>query len=153
MPVIKLEGASDPGSPPSGGNLSPLSGSPWGSGLSSAQLAAAAERRRARARKMGRKAKAEEREGIVYKGEEGPPSESTDENAPLTKKQARMIRNRESAALSRKRKRDQIEALELEVEQLKEKNKQLKQRLSRYETGDPRATAPASASASSSTSR
>ncbi|EKU22876.1 activating transcription factor 6 [Nannochloropsis gaditana CCMP526] len=54
----------------------------------------------------------------------------------LTKKQLRMIRNRESAALSRKRKRDQVEALELEVEALKDKNRQLKQRLARYEGVD-----------------
>lgn len=101
----------------------------------------AAERRKNRARKMHRPSTR-----TTPSGEAATPRGATDlasgglgissatSSSFLTKKQERMIRNRESAALSRKRKRDQVEALEMEVDQLREKNRQLKQRLSRYET-------------------
>ncbi|CAN0461258.1 unnamed protein product, partial [Hapterophycus canaliculatus] len=45
------------------------------------------------------------------------------------RKQQRMLRNRESAALSRKRKSDRIGELELQVEALQEENRRLRQRV------------------------
>eukprot|EP00903_Cladosiphon_okamuranus_P019806 g18204.t2 len=55
------------------------------------------------------------------------------------KKQQRMIRNRESAALSRKRKRDRIESLEEQVARLVEENRGLKHRLAKYEASPQQA--------------
>lgn len=49
------------------------------------------------------------------------------------RKQKRMLRNRESAALSRKRKNDLIEELEIEVEALKKENRRLRQRVDESE--------------------
>mmetsp|Transcript_31109 Transcript_31109/g.45584 ORF Transcript_31109/g.45584 Transcript_31109/m.45584 type:complete len:189 (-) Transcript_31109:594-1160(-) len=54
-------------------------------------------------------------------------------DGPSSKKQQRMIRNRESAALSRKRKRDRITYLEAEVERLKQINDELLRKLEKYE--------------------
>ncbi|CAM9673521.1 unnamed protein product [Ectocarpus sp. 13 AM-2016] len=45
------------------------------------------------------------------------------------RKQQRMLRNRESAALSRKRKSDRIGELEIQVEALQEENRRLRQRI------------------------
>ncbi|CAB1099436.1 unnamed protein product [Ectocarpus sp. CCAP 1310/34] len=55
------------------------------------------------------------------------------------KKQQRMIRNRESAALSRKRKRDKIESLEDQVARLAEENRGLRHRLAKYEASPQQA--------------
>ncbi|CAM9448902.1 unnamed protein product [Ectocarpus sp. 12 AP-2014] len=55
------------------------------------------------------------------------------------KKQQRMIRNRESAALSRKRKRDKIESLEEQVARLAEENRGLRHRLAKYEASPQQA--------------
>ncbi|CAM9288160.1 unnamed protein product [Ectocarpus sp. 6 AP-2014] len=55
------------------------------------------------------------------------------------KKQQRMIRNRESAALSRKRKRDKIESLEEQVAKLAEENRGLRHRLAKYEASPQQA--------------
>eukprot|EP00904_Undaria_pinnatifida_P005436 jgi/Undpi1/2021/HiC_scaffold_12.g05407.m1 len=55
------------------------------------------------------------------------------------KKQQRMIRNRESAALSRKRKRDRIEFLEQQVANLLDENRSLKHRLAKYEASPQQA--------------
>ncbi|CAM9597521.1 unnamed protein product [Pylaiella littoralis] len=55
------------------------------------------------------------------------------------KKQQRMIRNRESAALSRKRKRDRIESLEEQVARLAEENRGLRHRLAKYEASPQQA--------------
>ncbi|CAM9991967.1 unnamed protein product, partial [Ectocarpus sp. 6 AP-2014] len=49
------------------------------------------------------------------------------------RKQQRMLRNRESAALSRKRKSDRIGELEIQVEALQEENRRLRQRIDRKE--------------------
>lgn len=49
------------------------------------------------------------------------------------RKQQRMLRNRESAALSRKRKSDRIGELEIQVEALQEENRRLRQRIDRQE--------------------
>lgn len=50
------------------------------------------------------------------------------------KKQQRMIRNRESAAASRKRKRDEVEKLRAMVEQLQRENDELRLRCQQYES-------------------
>ncbi|CAM9596493.1 unnamed protein product [Scytosiphon promiscuus] len=77
------------------------------------------------------------------------------------KKQQRMIRNRESAALSRKRKRDRIESLEDQVARLVEENRGLRHRLAKYEASPQQArykyarqqtTGPSRSSSSSSCS-
>lgn len=127
---------------PVGTDGSTTSTVPWtnDSEASASRAAGAAERRRARVRKMCKTVAADD-DGAGASGSAdsgGADDLAKDEDSEvamklLSKKQQRMIRNRESAALSRKRKRDQVEALELEVQQLKEKNRQLKQRLSRYE--------------------
>lgn len=57
---------------------------------------------------------------------------SADEEKEV-RKQQRMLRNRESAALSRKRKSDRIDELEVQVECLEEENRQLRQRVDMYE--------------------
>ena len=62
-----------------------------------------------------------------------------------------MLRNRESAALSRKRKNDLIEELEIEVEALKKENRRLRQRVDGHETQRPRARAPSIISSTSTT--
>ncbi|KAI8813599.1 hypothetical protein BJ742DRAFT_849436 [Cladochytrium replicatum] len=49
--------------------------------------------------------------------------------AALTKKQERMIKNREAADLSRKRKREHVQQLELQAQQLTEENRLLKQKV------------------------
>ncbi|CAN0191107.1 unnamed protein product [Laminaria digitata] len=53
------------------------------------------------------------------------------------RKQKRMLRNRESAALSRKRKNDLIGELEIQVEALKQENRRLRQRVDGYESDAP----------------
>lgn len=61
-------------------------------------------------------------------------------------KQLRMLRNRESAALSRKRNDDEIKSLERQVETLEEKNRRLRAQLAHMrDVGDvPRGTCPLS---------
>lgn len=49
------------------------------------------------------------------------------------RKQQRMLRNRESAALSRKRRSDRIDELEIQVEHLEEENRRLRRRLNHLE--------------------
>lgn len=48
---------------------------------------------------------------------------------------ARMLRNRESAALSRKRRNDRVEKLEIQVENLEEENRQLRDLTEKLENG------------------
>ncbi|CAM9195337.1 unnamed protein product [Discosporangium mesarthrocarpum] len=62
------------------------------------------------------------------------PAEGMDEQT--FKKKQRMIRNRESAALSRKRKRDRIDSLEKQVAKLMEENRLLRRRLEKYEVAE-----------------
>lgn len=50
------------------------------------------------------------------------------------RKQQRMLRNRESAALSRKRKSDRIGELEIQVKALQDENRRLRQRVDRQDT-------------------
>lgn len=49
------------------------------------------------------------------------------------RKQQRMLRNRESAALSRKRRSDRIDELEVQVEHLEQENRRLRQRINDLE--------------------
>lgn len=51
------------------------------------------------------------------------------------RKQQRMLRNRESAALSRKRKSDRIGELEVQVHSLEDENRRLRQRIDMFEFG------------------
>lgn len=51
------------------------------------------------------------------------------------RKQQRMLRNRESAALSRKRKSDRIGELEVQVQSLEDENRCLRQRIDVFEIG------------------
>lgn len=51
------------------------------------------------------------------------------------RKQQRMLRNRESAALSRKRKSDRIGELEVQVQSLEDENRRLRQRIGVFEVG------------------
>lgn len=53
------------------------------------------------------------------------------------RKQQRMLRNRESAALSRKRRSDRIDELEVQVEHLEEENRRLRQRVNDLELHTP----------------
>jgi hypothetical protein len=174
MPKVKTEPPADTATSmtaqiraesPVGTESSTSTAAPWSGLFEPSQIrVGAAERRRARVRKMGK--------GITEAGGEADGSaspcvlgrerrddeddagenlleEDRDASKLLSKKQQRMIRNRESAALSRKRKRDQVQALELEVQQLKDKNRQLKQRLSRYENMDSLDSARSSAQTNS----
>mmetsp|Transcript_18705 Transcript_18705/g.24097 ORF Transcript_18705/g.24097 Transcript_18705/m.24097 type:complete len:191 (+) Transcript_18705:280-852(+) len=61
------------------------------------------------------------------------PLETSIVSSNTSKKQQRMIRNRESAALSRKRKRDRIYFLEAENKRLKEQNEELQRKIEKYE--------------------
>ena len=54
-----------------------------------------------------------------------------EDGQPLSKKEIRMLKNRESAARSRKRKRDVMESLEYEVKELREQNVLLKSKVGR----------------------
>lgn len=59
------------------------------------------------------------------------------------RKQQRMLRNRESAALSRKRKSDRIDELEIQVESLEEENRRLRQRIDMFQSGSKHCAAAA----------
>lgn len=70
-------------------------------------------------------------------GGDGSAATSSGGGEKNVRKQKRMLRNRESAALSRKRKNDLIGELETEVEALKKENRRLRQRVDGYESDAP----------------
>jgi len=117
-------------------------------GLAPPDLLSAAQRRKLRQQKLAAKrqlvskrggetrhqlVKQEESDGTSSEdgesSEEAKASGSANSGATEQKKQMRMIRNRQSAALSRKRKADRISALEQRVIELETENMQLRRRL------------------------
>lgn len=71
--------------------------------------------------------------GLGFPGGDGSGATSAGGESNV-RKQKRMLRNRESAALSRKRKNDLIGELEIQVEALKEENRRLRQRVDVHES-------------------
>ena len=76
--------------------------------------------------------------GGTFPGGDGVAATSTGGEKNV-RKQKRMLRNRESAALSRKRKNDLIGELQMQVEALKKENRHLRQCVNVYESDAPTA--------------